>query len=281
MPIIKLIDGIINLSTEKNRKNVANNLIPLIKTEISTLLDQINKNMFDFSNFSFNKDPNSNLTNKAGIYLIVNKKNKKFYLGGASNLAQRKGDYKRNFTNSGRINKVYEPMRADLLSGNIDDFVFIPILAFSTSNVLLDLTIDPEQTRNQKIMQFLDSQIEFPILTDFLQDNLHIKQQIYNTKAIGQFQLNNTYGGSANSGAPDKPVSINNYAWESISSAAKSLGCSTKTIRNKINNNLINIITPKQFVNFNGNKIFNTNAKDFFTDKKTELSNIKQIIKLN
>ncbi len=73
-------------------------LIQKAKPLIDNILVQMAQGTFDFGSYSFDKQPQSGLTKQAGLYLIVNKGKNKVYLGGTSNLAQRKGDYKRNFT---------------------------------------------------------------------------------------------------------------------------------------------------------------------------------------
>jgi hypothetical protein len=39
------------------------------------------------------------LTGNSGIYLIINRVTRRIYLGGAANLAQRKGEHNRTFKN--------------------------------------------------------------------------------------------------------------------------------------------------------------------------------------
>jgi hypothetical protein len=232
------------------------------------VLDQLKQGTFPSSAYPFSKVLNSGLTGLAGVYLIVNTKTMKIYLGGASDLAQRKGDHKRNFTDPNRLKKVYPALREDLASGSLKDFCYVPLLGFNCGNVV---GLTGTGTRNQEVMNFLDSEVESILLEEFIGVDSNIKQYFYNTKTIGQFQEGNTYGGAPQSGSQDRPLSFENYAWESVKAAATCLGCDRKMIRLKRDAGLVKEISSEEYKAFTGIQISNKEAATFFNGKEEEL----------
>lgn len=109
-------------------------LIQTAKLQILDILDQMKKDIFDFQNFSFEKQRRSGLTNLAGLYCILNKKEKKVYLGGTSDLAQRKGEH--NLSRKGK-KKWPTELRKAVESGSPDDFYFVPIVPLPFFSIAL------------------------------------------------------------------------------------------------------------------------------------------------
>ena len=115
----------VNLNT--NRDTVAEYLISIAKIKIDLILDQIKEETFDYYPHSFQRDPKSQLTKVSGIYLIVNQKTKKVYIGSTNNLSQRKGEHKKGLNSPGleasppyspsKSNKVLAVLLEDLLNG--------------------------------------------------------------------------------------------------------------------------------------------------------------------
>lgn len=125
--------------------------------------NEVQNNNFDFSIFPFTKQQGSGLTGKSGLYLIINQKTKRIYLGGAGDLAQRKGDHWRSFKTPGR--PLAQTMLADLQAGKPEDFCFVPLLTITSNRVT---GLDNTKTFNQNLSEFLDNYVENPLLTHYL-----------------------------------------------------------------------------------------------------------------
>lgn len=125
-------------------------------------------------------------------------------------------------------------------------------------------------------MRFLDIQVERPLLEEYLSSTSQHVSLFYNEKTIGTFTQGNVYGGSPNSGASNKPLMFQNYAWESVSAAANSLLKERKSIREKRKRGVFQEISLEAFNNFVGIKISNADAKGFFQDKPQELQTLKK-----
>ncbi len=120
---------------------------------------------------------------------------------------------------------------------------------------------------NNKIATFIDEKVEGSLLGEYL--NSSEKGRFYNQKTIGRFQP--AYGGTPQSGSPSRPVQFENYAWESVSAAANSLGCDRKLIRNKRDEGILREISIEAFSSFAGQSISNKEALSWFEDKPEEL----------
>lgn len=263
----QLIDLSTNLLISENAKLLYNIIKPLIENIIKEVL---NKN-FPFESFSFEKRKR-NLTKKAGFYLIINKRTSKFYLGSTSNLAQRKGEHKKNLTSPIRNKKLSPTIRSELLEGDFTDFFFVPVLAFYANNVVVN--------ENRNINKFLDEEVENLLLKDFISEDSPYKSYFYNLTTIGTFQNKNKMGGTPQSGALDKPLCFENFTWESVSAAAFSLMVDRKTIRNKCNNDIFKFITTDEFEKSQGIRITNLEAVNFFKNKKQILIDLRNKLKL-
>jgi hypothetical protein len=239
--VFKTIDALrtnnIDLTSAQSKQNSGNQIVSLIKPSIDGVITDVQNNNFDFSGFPFTKQPllRSGLTGKSGLYLIINKQTKRFYLGGAGDLAQRKGDHWRSFTNPDR--KLAQSMLADLQAGKPEDFCFVPLLMFTQNQVT---GLGSNKTYNQNVSEFLDTYVEGPLLTNYLSIFSNL---FYNARSvsIGTFMpaALPLFGGSFNSGKPREPVSYTlvdqsiSYAWDSVSAMAKTFGVDPKLIRVK------------------------------------------------
>lgn len=229
-------------------------------------------NTFNYSSYTFEKSDKSGITNKSGLYLIINRAKKRVYLGGAANLAQRKGEHNLTLRNPNRITKLQSPMRNDLKAGTTEDFYFVPIIIFTTDNVRITQGSVGQKggSYNQQVASFLDNYVEKPLLEAYLKSNF--KQVFYNVKTVGTFEIGNTFGGSPNSGSPPNAIYYEKYAWESVSAAANTFNVDRKLIRKKRDSGVMFAITPEEFNNFSGVKITNANALEFSKTNSQEYS---------
>lgn len=187
-------------------------------------------------------------------------------------MTARKSDYKQNLNKPDRHLKLPTAIRNDIQNGKLNDFFFIPLVTLPMSRLI----VPPGQlSQGQQIATFLDSQVEQPILQRLLTQP-GAGKKFYNQKTLGKFTARNPYGGSPQSGSPSKAVMFGNYAWESKSGAANSLGKSAKTIRNYTQAGKFTEITEQQYNSFSGTRISNKESKTFFENKETELQQLKQ-----
>lgn len=255
-------------NNDLSKKQAGNNIIHMIKPHIDAIINAVFADNFNYNAFPFSKTLSSNLTGKNGLYLIINKKTKRIYLGSASNLAQRKGDHKRTF--SGTSKKLARAMRDDLMSGSVADFYFVPLV------VIENLGLD-----NTQVSLFFDTYVEQPLLADYL---FNLPNVFYNIKTVGPFMEGNAFGGRPNSGSPSQPVSyttiINGQsvtcAWESVSAAANTFKVSTKLIRTKVEQGKMVKLNTTEYECFTGIKISNQEAQK--GQKKIELALYNQIL---
>jgi len=264
--------SLIDLSSEESKEIAGSALVDAARPFIDSVMAAVQSNTFDYSSYTFGRTQNSGLTNKSGLYLIINRKTKRVYLGGTANLAQRKGEHNLTLTNQDRITKLQSGMRKDLEIGTAEDFYFVPIIIFTAANVLIAESSvgQKENSYNQQVASFLDSYAEKPLLEAYLISDL--KQVFYNEKTVGTFEKGNTFGGSPNSGQPAKAIRYKNYAWDSVTAASNTFGVDRRLIREKRDQGLMSAITKEEFNNFAGAKITNANALEFFKDKQEEYS---------
>ena len=252
-------------------------LVQQTKPIIIEILTNLKNKTWDSSKFTFKRQSSSNLTHKAGLYLIVNNKTNKIYLGSSSNLAQRKGEHNNYLSNPQKAHKLSPLIQKDLETGNKDDFFFVPLTGVDSSN-LTNSSLD--------LKLFFDLEIESRILEDFLNPNSILGKSnhtsFYNQKTIGVFQKDNPYGGHPKSGLPKKPICFENYAWESISGSARCLGVTPKTIRNKLKEfgQQFKVISPVEFSNFNGVIINDLTGFNYFETRQDELKVLKKKLNL-
>jgi len=167
-------------------------------------------------------------------------------------------------------------MRLDLEQGAASDFYFIPLVGFSFTNVKAPDRKEKREIENQ-ITEFLDTQVEQILLIRYFALNSPLKSSIYNIAQVGPFQKQNSFGGSPESGLPDKAIAFENTAWESINAASKSLGKDRRGIRPKIGKQF-KALSSEEFKNFKGVKITNLNAAGYFDGKQEELEKLLQKI---
>lgn len=289
--ITQTFDKPFDLATDEAKQQAGQEIVSLASSIISKIVEAVQNNSFDFTLFSFDKKLESGLTGKCGLYLIINKKTKRFYIGSASNLAQRKGEHKQNFTSAARRSKLALAFRADLDEGQFEDFTFVPVLILNLS-ITKDLS---DKTLNQKVKDFLDTYVEKPIISYYLDRALWrdapsedpVKGSptlIYNVKLVGTFESGNSFGGAPSSGSPSRAIAytttINGqaitYAWESISAASNTFDVDRKLIRTKLQKNKMVYLTLDDYNQFSGPKISNKDATTFFIDRQAEY---KQILK--
>jgi hypothetical protein len=273
---ILLFNDKIDLSSPETPKTVGTKLLNLLKPIIDGVIQQINNNTFDYLSFTFNRKLHSGLTDHCGFYLIINEKTKKVYLGSTSDLAQRKGEHNKNLKNL-TSSKLSINLRKDRDKYGPESFYFVPLLRIPFSNfedLLMEPNSETKNTQRKIIAKFLETNVETLLLEFYL--NSENKDMFYNVKVIGEFQPFNTFGGSPNSGSPSKNVSFQNYAWESISSASKSLSVDRHTIRNRIDNGIMKILSGEEFNNFSGNKILNQEGETYFLDKPEEYQRLRK-----
>jgi len=265
----------LDLSTESSQNQVVPLLIEKARAKLFEVINGTLNQTINLEDYSFVRNPRSQLTNIAGIYLIVSPLTQKFYIGSASNLAQRKGDHKRNYTNDSRRDPIMRPFRAT----NIENIYFVPILTLPI-NLVNGLNFDSQTlgTFNQQLQRFFDRKVESVLINEVLTDSYYVRF-ITNTRDVGAFQPQNTFGGTPQSGQQDKPVAYRNlYAWESISAAAECLGRDRKTIRNKQIQGILTYLTKEEYENFPGQKISNRDSFTIFQSRQEELYNLKQAI---
>lgn len=222
--------------------------------QVNKLITAIDSNCFIYDDYSLKRDSQSNLTNKKGIYALVDRNSKKIYVGGTINLAGRKANYNFDLFNQSRYHKLSPEIRKVIVDNPVRaaDFYFVPLVIVEAKN-------QNELVTHHQIV-VLDK-IEEKVLENFLSSSK--KERFYNLKTTNKFQKNNSYGGSAKSGRPNKPIRFQNYALESVSAAAKHLQWDRKTIRNFIARGILKDLTFDEWQNFldstrNGVQFFNS-----------------------
>jgi hypothetical protein len=249
---------IVDLSSTETKKVAANQLIALVNVIINGVVEAVLSNNFDFSQHSFEKKRESGLTKNAGFYLIINKRNCKFYLGSSADLAQRKGEHHQAFTK--KPTNLPTAMRNDLNTGAADDFCYVPLLFFPLGTIQ---GITGKGTAKQQVSAFIDTWVEQPLLEVILQSSE--ASSFYNVKAVSTFVKGNRFGGAPNSGQPPAPCFFETYAWASVSAAAASFEVDRKSIRNKMF-----AMTIEDFNNFPYVKITTETAPLFAVNYPTD-----------
>lgn len=148
--------GTLNLNSTKQTEQAIATMISICKEQIETVLREMDQGIFPYSKYSLRRNSSSGLTSKAGIYLIVNKETKRFYIGGSYRLDLRKADYARGFREQdpGRVNagsgrnRVYNSMRPDLAAHGKGSFSFIPLLVISPQQISKQRSITPRTIKN-------------------------------------------------------------------------------------------------------------------------------------
>lgn len=246
-----------------------------LKSLIDHFLTEFKNNKLSLTGVSFDRNSKSGLTGKAGLYFIVNPIQQKVSFGCCGDLAQRKGEHKRDLNNSaseasGGKTKLPLSMREDLNKGSVSDFYFVPFMIFS--NIIPNYQILGTQTEKQQISKFLTKQFEEPLLDHFR--NLY-PDLFYNVKSTSDFLPGNTFQKAGSGGSPRTPIVFENYAWESKSAVANSFGVTTKAVRHHVKSGLLKEISKDDFANFPGIKVFTSTAESFSSDMPDECKNLR------
>lgn len=265
----------LDFSTAEQQSSIARTLIEYGRKKTYEVINLLKTNPQALEGFTFEKAPwgKGVVTLTGGLYLIVNTRTKRIYLGGSGDLAQRKGEHKQNFIKAQRQDKLNSLMREDLAHGQVNDFVFIPLVFFELKNVQ---GFGATSSIKRKVSQFLDLYVEKVLLEQFFNEKNLDPSLFYNQKTIGAFQVGNNYGGTPQSGSKDKAIRFENYAWESISAVAKCFSVDRKSVRNKLEKGFFSQMTEDEFEDFNGNKIFNSNASIYFNNNLEDLQNLRK-----
>jgi len=236
-----MLDGEINV-TKYDFLNYRNQLLKDLIIETLSELDELRKGSSSES-LKVKKVSSrfTGSTGKMGFYMIYNQITQKYYIGSTSELSKRIAYFNRDFREyfrdpNQRRPRLYASFIQDITANNcIDsDFYFIPLFLLdkrhTTFKNLQDL---PGFDSNDPYRCLLES-IEFKAI-EYFKQNLKYRDCMYNTAALGLFQINNTYRPDT-SGSPKKAIAETQgpYAWESLSVCAKFLGIDRKTVRNKI-----------------------------------------------
>lgn len=257
----------IDFSTELEKQQSTKRICELLNENIHILLQHVKGGQFDSTFFSFEKKKRSGLTKCAGLYAIVNSRTQKIYVGGTTNLSQRKGEHKKGLLDGIRSTKFLKSFEIDLQIGEASDFSFVPL-------VVLPKSVCQYFLNGKEFQKFIEEKLETPLLQEFL-SNPEDSVFFYNRKITGLFQRNNTFGGSPQSGIPNQAIQYEEYAWESVSAAAKSLQVDRKSIRNKRDQGIFSPLTQIEYENFQGTQISNVNAENFFVSRVEKLFSLK------
>lgn len=248
-------------------------IISELKSLINNFLTEFKNNKLSLTGYSFERNSKSGLTGKAGFYFIVNPIQKKVSFGCCGDLAQRKGEYKRDLNNcaNGKKTKLPLSMREALNKGSILDFYFVPFMLFPS--IIPNKQTLGTQTEKQQISKFLSEHIEKPLLDYFL--NLY-PELFFNVKSTSDFQPDNLFQLRGSGGQTPTPIVFENYAWESKSAVADAFGVTTKAVRYHVQNGPLKEISTDAFKNFSGIKIFNSTAKSFSSDMPEDCKNLRR-----
>lgn len=225
-------------------------LVNVVKPLIDSLIIEVLNGTFDYSNYQWGRNPRSGLSNKAGLYLIINERTQRIYLGSTKDLSQRKGDHSRGFRNpndEGRC-RPSPNMRVDLANGSPNDFHYVPLVIINPALIQSDSTLT--------ISNFLDLKVESVLLDEYLSPSHPHVAMFYNSRPIGQFQFGQQVNRSPLSGQAPVAVAYSTLiAWSSVSLAAYMLDIDRKAIRVKRDNGTLTGLTSEQFSSFSGTTI--------------------------
>lgn len=243
--------GQVDFSSESTKQTLATQLREIVKVEIGKVFQTLDADTFDFSAYAFDQPQKTRLNEFAGLYLFLNVKEKKIYLGSTKNFAHRRAQYQSHLRHPKTFSRS---LRAAFLTTSKELFYFVPLVGFSTTNF--------SKNWKSQLEHFFDVQVEFPLLTDYLTGPF--ANRFYNVQKQSEFQPGNPYGRLAALGKRARPVAIGNEcAWESISAAAKALNLDRSVIRKKIQNHLMRNLTAEEYKNFSGRKMQMAEAATF------------------
>lgn len=219
------------------------------------------------------RNSKSGITNKVGVYLILNIQTCEIYLGETLNLATRKATYMQSMREAVKKEKIFsfenrrpQDQKRTVIKlvqakpSTVEDFLFVPVVISDIAQFKYKLT--NEKAKNSDINKFL-IEIEKFVLVDLLAK----KYNLYNQKFGGLFEKNNTFGGSSKSGTSPAPVKIGAIAFETLSCAAKSLNVHSKSIRNYIKKfKSVDYLTSEQWLHWKGQKVIKGEEALFYKE---------------
>jgi hypothetical protein len=270
-----IFQGSVNLSDAASAIQASRELCGIAMPLIQQIQEAIQAGTFAFDPWTFDRNPNSGLTNRVGLYLIVNRQSGRIYLGSSKNLALRKADYSRNLKQPERL---YNSMQTDLRTHGRASFYFIPLVVFDITQVVPNNTTRPdsgEATVNQtnavqasaeaQVVDFLDQKVEATMLSHYLSPACPFSALFYNTAIVGRFLPGNTRGGAPNSGTAPRGVAIGDVvAWESKVTWGDTLGRDRKLCDIKVKRGFMREITAQEFATFPGTRIPLQTREEFF-----------------
>lgn len=231
-------------NSEANQKSTSDCLLIASLEAFKLVYKQVLQNAEPFKAYGIQKSIfNKPIGSLAGLYLLVHTKSGQFYIGSSVNLGQRRREIraafqtpyiakKRKSGNGETLIPAFNKKVLEFIKQNPDaikDFYFIPLIFFDKQNLSLE---------GKALSSYLDLNVESRLITHVFNTD-PLNKKIFNVKAVGAFQENNTFGGSPESGSEDCPVALQNpenpldilCAFESISAAANMLGVSPRAIR--------------------------------------------------
>jgi hypothetical protein len=270
-----IFQGWVDLSSEASAVHASGELCGIAIPLIQQIRDAIQAGTFAFDSWTFDRNPNSGLTNRVGLYLIVNRQSGRIYLGSSKNLALRKADYSRKLNQPSRL---YNSMQNDLRAHGRTSFYFIPLIVFDIAQVIpsnktrqdsgeaiVNQTNTVQAMAEAQVVEFLDQRVEATLLSYYLSPACPFSSLFYNVAIVGRFLPGNTRGGAPNSGAPPRGVAIGDVvAWESKTTWSDTLGRDRKLCRVKVDLGLMREITAQEFATFTGTRIPLQTSGEFF-----------------
>lgn len=250
MPYIRTIYNTpIDLNCSVSKETHGQSIFSIVRREFFQVYNDVISGTFDYTGYSFGRMFGSGLTQLPGFYLVINRLSTKLYLGCTHNLGQRKGEYNNNFSNR---DSLYASMREDLSQYRRDSFYYIPLCAITRSCFLnVNASVD--------ITNFLQDYVERPLLTELLNDASSMRQNIYNVQTGNTFEVGNQFGAQGG-GSPKQAVAFRNeFAWESVSLAARSFGFTNRALRSHRDQERFVNISQENFESFAGIKITEEN----------------------
>lgn len=262
--MIYLHKNIINLYDSESKQTQGLLLQQKLMGLFQAVFEQVQNGTFDYTGYSFGRQIGSSLTYLAGFYMIINKSTKQVYLGCSHNLGQRKGEYGYNLKNN---RKVYGPMRADLAEHGADSFYFVPLCGITRQ-------FFPGLRADEDVTGFLQTYVEGPALTELIAANSPYKAKMYNAQTGNLFEPGNA-GGGLNEGLKLSPLRFGNeFAWPSLSLAAKCFNRDRTSIRKQRDKGNFVAISKEEFDAFEGVKITYENVDEILQIYRTRFDEI-------
>lgn len=216
--------------TYGNAKNLSEKVIQ----EIDQLLE-LKPSLLLIKGLTIKRTPNSNLTNKPGLYLLCLPNVSMFYIGSSSNLAQRKGEHHRDIKNKTcRYGDIVILEHEDL-----EAIRFIPLVVFDGKQVVSNISgcnLDSLFFQSKKEATEFFSEVELMTIDRIIKQHPDLVSAMLNKNTQNRFikGVTQTIRRSVFSGSTSKPVTDGEKIWPSVAEATRDLGVARKTIRNWI-----------------------------------------------